>query len=301
MRKVLLLMLAAAFFCPSSLAAGLQEEHLINNVVTRFQGIIADRGGDPDSISRENMTLERAIPFEVNVSGQDLTMYAVRLVLSGPEPGHKQPVSLIVDKKGNIQLDGAFVDLSTGRSIHQKVMDDLERLDKNPEVGDLLFVGSGLANILYLSDPFCPYCRHAYTFMLDQEDRIKGFKIAHFPINPSSGAVALTFLMMEHKGMENFREVVDFAYMIDPAGLTGNADHSVIRAFNEEFEVYNRPPEDVFDYLREKHQDDLSREMDKMREIGLSGTPMIFIDGIRVDGFNRDRIDDLLSQANDGG
>jgi len=33
--------------------------------------------------------------------------------------------------------------------------------------------------------------------------------------------------------------------------------------------------------------------------MGLSGTPMFIIDGIKVNGFNRDRIEDLLDKANE--
>ncbi len=297
MKKLVFLLLAAALCFPSSLMAGLQEDNLINNVLIRFQGIISERGGDPWAISRESLVVEQSIPFEVDVSGQRLTMYAVRVVLSGPEPGQKQNVTLIVDETGGIQLDGAFADLSTGKSIHQDVLDELERMESDPGVGDLLFTGSGQASVLYLSDPFCPYCRHAYTYLRDQKDRISEFKIAHFPINPNSGAVALTLIMMDFKGEDNYQDVVDFAYNVDPTGLTGNADHSVIRLFNNEFQIFTRTSEDVFDYLQEKHQNNLAREMEKMRAMGLSGTPVIIINGIRVDGFNRDRINDLLNRA----
>ena len=299
MKKVLFILLIVMLGYPANLMAGLQEEKLVGNVLLRFQGIIAEKGGDPDSVTRESIVLERSIPFEVNVSGHSLTMYAVRMmVMSGPEKGQNQPVTLIVDETGTIQLDGVFADLSTGRSIHQQVMDELARLEENPPVGDLLLKGPGQADVLFLSDPFCPYCRHAYDFLLDQQNRISELKIAHFPLNPDSGAVALTFLMMEHKGKDSFRDVVDFAYTIDRALLTDNADLSVIRIYNEEFEAYTRTPEEMFDYLQEKHQGNLLVQMEQMRGIGLSGTPLIFVDGIRVEGFNRDRVENLLDKAN---
>jgi hypothetical protein len=39
--------------------------------------------------------------------------------------------------------------------------------------------------------------------------------------------------------------------------------------------------------------------MEDMRGIGLSGTPMIIIDGVKVEGFNRNRVTDLLNQQGD--
>ncbi len=296
MKKSILFMLAAVLLLPSSLMAGLQQERLLENVLFRFQEIITERGGDSGSISMENIALDRSIPFEVTVSGQDFTMYAVKIVLTGPEPGRKQNVTLIVDETGNIQLDGAFADLRTGRSIHQGIMDELERMDTDPGVGDLLFHGSGQAEVLYLSDPFCPYCRHAYTYFLDQKNRIGEFRIAHYPINPGSGSLALTFLMMEHKDADIFRKVVDFAYEVELDRPSDNADHAVIEVFNERFDIYPQPAQEVFDYLQRKHQESLVRDMEKMRDMGLSGTPVIIINGIRVDGYNRQRIDDLLNR-----
>ena len=292
--------MTAVLYFPSGLMAGLQEDNLINNVYARFQTIIADQGGDPDSIIRENIILEKSIPFEVNVSGQSLTMYAVRMVvMSGPDKGQNQPVTLIVDETGSIQLDGAFADLSTGRSIHQEALDELQRLENNPVSGDLLLKGTGQADVLFLSDPFCPYCRHAYFYLLDQQDRISELMIAHYPLSPGSGSEALTFLMMEHKDKDSFQEVVDFAYRIDRTLFTDNADHSVVRIYNEEFEAYTRTSEEVFEYLQEKHQGNLLNRMEQMRGMGLSGTPMFIIDGIKVNGFNRDRIEDLLDKANE--
>ncbi len=297
MKKVFSFLIIAVLFFPSSLMAGLQEDNLINNLVKRFQEIITDRGGDPESIVSDDMYVSRSIPFELNVSGQILNMYAVRVEFSLPDTGQKQSVTMLVDETGNIQLDGAFVNLITGRSIHQKVMDELNRLEKDPQVGDVLFKGTGKAEVLFLSDPFCPYCRHAYDYLLDQKSRLDEFKIAHFPLDPNSGAVALTFLMMDHKGRDSFQQVVDFAYTIDRSRLSGNADYSVIRIFNEEFGTYSLSPEEVFEFLKEKHQDSLARDMEEMRNIGLSGTPVIIINSFKVDGFNRNRINDLLNQA----
>ncbi|MFP4325757.1 MAG: hypothetical protein ACLFP9_07035, partial [Desulfonatronovibrio sp.] len=127
-------------------------------------------------------------------------------------------------------------------------------------------------------------------------DRINELKIAHFPLNPGSGAVALTFLMMEFKEEDNYQQVVDFAYELDRKQLSDNADLAVIRIFNEEFEIFTRTPEEVFETLQEKHGESLSREMEKIQAIGLSGTPVIIIDGIRIDGFNQDRVDSLLNR-----
>lgn len=299
MKKVLLILLMTVLFFPSSLAAGLQDDSLVNNLVKRFREVVADRGGDPESIVKENIVIQRSIPFDMNISGQILTMYAVRLLLSIPDTGQKQNLTMIVDRTGTIQLDGAFVDLITGRPIHQGVMDELNRVEQDLQLGDILYKGSGRAEVLFLSDPFCPYCRQAYEFFLTQKDRVDELSIAHFPLDPGSGAVALTFLMMDHKGNDNFQKVVDFAYKVDRNRLAGNPDHAVIRIFNEKFNTYPGTPEEVFVYLTEKHQNSLARDMDDMRGIGLSGTPMIIIDGVKVEGFNRNRVNDLLNQQAD--
>jgi len=299
MKKVLLIVLMAVLFFPSNLMAGLQDDSLVNNLVERFREVVAERGGDPESIVRENIVIQRSIPFDMDISGQILTMYAVRLLMSIPDTGQKQHVTMIVDRTGTIQLDGAFVDLITGRSIHQGVMNELNRVEHDLQLGDILYKGSGRAEVLFLSDPFCPYCRHAYEFFLTQKNRVDELRIAHFPLDPGSGAVALTFLMMDHKDNDNFQKVVDFAYKVDRNRLAGNPDHEVIRVFNEKFNTYPGTPEEVFVYLTEKHQNSLARDMEDMRGIGLSGTPMIIIDGVKVEGFNRNRVTDLLNQQGD--
>lgn len=296
MKKILLSVLTGLILFPSVLIAGLQEDNLLDNVHKRFQAIVAERGGDPDSISRQGMTIEKKIPFEVKVSGKELTMFAVKISLTDAATGQIQNVTLIVDDTGSVQLDGSFTDLSTGLSLHQQALDELDRIDADPGVGDLLLKGSGDAQVLFLSDPFCPYCRHAYTYLLEQEDKIDQLKIAHFPINPNSGAMALTFLMMEFKGQDNYPDVVDFAYMIDMEELSGNRDYQVIRMFNEEFEVFEDEPEKVFADLEDRHMDPLSEEMEKMQALGLTGTPVLIVNGVMVNGFNKARIDKLLDK-----
>ncbi|MCA1742586.1 MAG: DsbA family protein [Desulfonatronovibrio sp.] len=296
MKKVIIFLMAGLVFFPSMLMAGLQEEDLLDNVHKRFQTIVVERGGEPDSISRQDMTIEKKIPFDVKISGKDLTMFAVKISLTDASTGQKQNVNLIVDETGSVQLDGAFAELSTGLTLHQEALDELERIEGDPDVGDLLFKGSGDAQVLFLSDPFCPYCRQGYTYLLDQKDKIDQLKIAHFPINPDSGALALTFLMMEFKGQDNYSEVVDFAYMIDMKELSGNRNHQVISMFNQEFGVFEDEPEKVFADLEERHMDVLTEEMNKMQSLGLTGTPVFIVNGVMVSGFNKARIDQLLEK-----
>lgn len=297
MKKII----SASFFClvmllPCLIMAQLNEEVFLENVEKRFQTIVQDRGGDPAGISAENMTIEKKLPFTVNLSGLELTLYAVKVSLLDPGSGQKQNVTLIVDGSGEVQLDGAFASLKTGESLHQEVLDELERLESDLKVGDILLTGEGDKEVVFLSDPFCPYCRRAYEYLLDQDEDFSRLKIAHFPISPESGSVALTFLMMEFKGSDNFQEVVDFAYTLDRAELEGNADHKVMEKFNEKFEFFDKTPEQIFTDLQQKHQNQLAQDMQEMQNIGLTGTPVIIIDGIKVSGFNQNRIDKLLSQ-----
>ncbi|WP_028574833.1 DsbA family protein [Desulfonatronovibrio hydrogenovorans] len=296
MKKILFFAFCIILGLGSKLNAGLQEDVLITNVLDRFQGIIVERGGDPEAISVKNMTLERKIRFELVVSGQVLPLYAVRMALFEPETGRKQLVDLIVDETGTVQLDGSFVDLGTGESLHQDALDELDRIEGDPGVGDLLFKGSGTAQVLFLSDPFCPYCRHAYTHLLDQKDWIDEFRIAHFPIDPDSGSMALTLLMMEYKDEDLYQDVVDFAYMMDRDQIIGNPDLDVISLFNQQFNVFTDSPEEVLFLLQTRHQDELARQMKIMRDMGLTGTPVVIINGMRINGFNRDRMERLLKQ-----
>ncbi|WP_045212337.1 DsbA family protein [Desulfonatronovibrio magnus] len=296
MKKLSVFVLFCVLAMPCLSWAGLNQDALMDNVLKRFQSLMAAQGGNADSLSAESIEIEKKVPFEVTLSGHNIELYAIKVALQDEASGMKQNVTLIVDSTGAIQLDGALVDLATGSSVHQEAMDELNRLDREMEVGDVLFQGQGEIDVLFLSDPFCPYCRHAYDYLIEQKGRINKFKIAHFPISPTSGAVALTLLMMEHKGEDNFQDVVEFAYTIDRGQLSGNADHSVIDIFNEQFQVFDDSPEDVFEYLQSKHQNKLAEEMSVMRDMGLTGTPLIIVDRVMVSGFNRDRIDKLLDK-----
>ncbi|MFW5731559.1 MAG: DsbA family protein [Desulfonatronovibrionaceae bacterium] len=292
---------SASFFClimllPSLLMAQLNEEVLLENVEKRFKTIVQDRGGDPAGISADNMSIEKKHSFTVTLGDQTLTLYAVKVSLLEPESGQKQNVTLIVDQSAEVQLDGAFVSLKTGESLHQDVLDKLERLDREFESGDLLLTGQGDKEVVFLSDPFCPYCRRAYEYLIKQDEAFSRLKIAHFPISPDSGSVALTLLMMDHKDQDNFHHVVDFAYNLDQTELEGNADHQVIEKFNEKFNAFDKTPEQVFTDLQQKYQNKLAKDMQEMQDIGLTGTPVIIIDGVMVSGFNQNRIDKLLGQ-----
>lgn len=290
MRKVLFGMCAAALFATTA-HAELDTKSVKENVAKRVQAM-TDMEYSPDKVS-----VYRQQPVKVEMSGKKLDLYAVRVKLEPAEKGQKEgDLKFLVDASGNVSM-ADIKSMTTGRSVVSDAMDEINRVDLPDDFGDLLTKGNGDHEVVFVSDPFCPYCRKAFEFLLDRKERFGEFRTVHMPLEMHNGADAVTWAVKEAEasGVDPMA-AMKVAYR-DVAPIKQDEKPSkVLNAFLETFPALAKKwdsPEDAYYYLRGKYAGE-DKDVQKARELGVTGTPGIFIDGVRVKGFDQNKIADLL-------
>jgi NhaA family Na+:H+ antiporter len=139
----------------------------------------------------------------------------------------------------------------------------------------------GVVNIVLYGDYLCPYCRRL-RHVLERLRQALGERMAyvfrHFPNERSHPGADFVHLAVEAAGRQGrFWEMHDWIYEQEPAP---SADDVVayVRSLGVDMDRFERDLED--EDTRRHVEDDLAEG----KRNGVTGTPTVFIDGIRYDG-----------------
>ena len=192
--------LCAMLFCVAPGLAGaapqLNEEALRSVVISRLGRVLTENG--QDAVARkllsDNVRIDKYQPVRVGV----VDLYAVQLSLHHPD-GSSQPnlpdrMTLLTDASGTIQF-GMVADLATGQEAALSQATEITRLRLPDALPKQLATGTGSHDVIFVSDPFCPFCRQAASYLLESLDRIASLKIVHLPLPMHPGADAATWIM----------------------------------------------------------------------------------------------------------
>lgn len=289
----------ACFFMPCTLVAGetvkessgLNLENLKESIARRTRFSWGERDERFKTFSRENVRIVQQVPVEVNGS----VLFAVKVKLRMPAPDtHEEQLLLVVDGGGQLQFTD-IQDLSTGRSLMEDSMAVLRKIDNLPkDFGTVLFRGKGKHEMVVVSDPFCPYCRKGWVFLKGQREKIKTLRLAHFPLNRISEVTCMVLTDVETR---DFRvlEVVDFAY----ENLTFTQDPQVLlqqflAAFPELKKKWGEDGAAALAYLESHYQEKIRKERMDAQTLGISSTPVFFVNGHMVEGFQAEKLGERL-------
>lgn len=287
---------------------GLDELTLRAAIAERVNLILAERGqGQQGLVPVEAITVEKVQPVQV----RDMALYAVKLRLNagGAVNGvFTEPEEMIIltDVTGTVQF-GMVTDIATGDEIAMVQAASLTSMAFPEHLAKPFLTGQGKRNVTVVSDPFCPYCRQAISFLTTQLPLIANLKLVHLPLAMHPGAEAAAWVMeFAREEVGNlYKQVVDFSYSAlktptgsDGKGLSGDdAQKDVIKQFIRNFPTLTNQPLDAFlYYLKGKYEpQDLStrRALQKLR---ISGTPVVIIDGQAVHGFDQKEISSRLKK-----
>lgn len=302
------LFLAFGMVCALALPAfanqpDLDEENLKSAVVSRVNMLLAAQpGGTSRPISPEDVQIDKKQP----VSVQGLSLYAVRLLLTprvqaeGAAPEADEMV-LLTDPSGTVQF-GMVMDIRTGQEIAMAQATDLTRISFPSHLASPVLTGQGDKEVIFVSDPFCPYCRQAYLFLQDQLSRISKLSIAHLPLPMHPGADATVWVMkFAHETAPSLHQaVVEFSYtsLLPPTALhVEEAQQQVIAQFLKRFpELSGQETEAFYFYLKGKYEADTAAAVKALQKLHITGTPVILVEGQPIHGFNKQEIAARLAE-----
>jgi len=169
---------------------------------------------------------------------------------------------------------------------------------------------AGKPVLVYVSDPFCIYCRQAYSFLMERTAGFSELRLAHMPLktHPGSGAACVILAWAEANTRQRFPEFVRFAYTelaMPGTARTGRGETDEAKAANDvaaaflarfpELKTLGADGPAIIDALRNSsYASAVSDDMAKARALNITGTPVTFVGQERVSGFDRVRLGELL-------
>ena len=300
---VALLSLVAA---PSSQAAGqkLDKDALRKNVAKRIKQSMAKRGAQAGNFSKDKVTVDKVTPLNLE-GGPSGAFYAVSMKLKPMTPQQQEgQIKMVVDSSGEYSFQGIQA-VATGKKAGQKAMDKISKVNVGEDFGQPVAQGEGDATVTMISDPFCPYCRKAWSFFQKNMDSIGTLKIAHMPLRMHPGAKAASWFMAyagDSKEIDT-QEATSFVYneLQKAKGKQGSeANVQVVKNLFQEFEAFKADfggdAEKAVAKLSESYGNEIAADKKKASELGVTGTPAVVIDDTLVKGFKTDRYKALMSK-----
>ena len=297
MKKVLSLALASCLLLLTAISASasvapLDQEALKRSVLSRIQSVIQSRGGVIADITPAVVNIEKIQPVTVG----DVTLYAVKLTVRGAGEQPDEMV-LLTERTGKAQF-GLVVDLATGEEMALAQARDVTSMRVDSALESVYLEGTGTKTVQFVSDPFCGFCRQTFALLEQQAEAILSLSFIHWPLPMHPGADMAIWVMeyaKEHAPTDVFKAVVKFAYtsLRSPvADSSKGPQEQVLEQF------FNRFPEflsklDISDFaslLKGQYQEKTVRIQSEMQQLGITGTPLIIIDGAPINGFDRPEI-----------
>ncbi|SNS01812.1 Thioredoxin [Humidesulfovibrio mexicanus] len=278
-------------------AQGLDVEAFRRNFVAGLAGRRNAPALSPDNV--RILSTEKAVPF----AGTDI--YAVRGELI-PADGQAQPFTLFVSADGRFYVSD-IIDLGAGKSILKPARDKMLAEDL-AQLGHVIAKGTGQRTVVYVSDPFCPYCRMAFAFLMEKPQAFAELRLAHFPLSSHSGADIACALMAwaVDKAPDKAADFAKFAYSDLAAPRPADKSEAsrkkawveVANAFLKRFpelKALGENGEAIVNALSGSSWGAaVQADMARAAALDVTGTPVVFVDGARVEGFDQKRLGALL-------
>jgi protein-disulfide isomerase len=297
----------------------LDEDALKKNMHSRIVKTVTEQGLPLtpafQAFTPEQIVITKKIPFSVGGT----TMYLVSLTFKAPQQlgrgasSEDQTLVVAVDETGSYQFDN-IVEIATNANLLLPAKREVTKAALPATFGDTVFSGSGKEDVVFISDPFCPFCRTAFDYFLTKLPKIKTLKLVHRPIPQLHPLAEIASLVMLHAGetlpTAELLNVVKYAYgpMYDavpadkregrsgtPAAQTA-AETAVVDGFLKAFPTLQKwsSLEDAYYFIKGKYGQKLASEQSYIDTLGVQGTPVIYANGYQIRGFNRPELDAIF-------
>jgi len=269
------------------------------------KNFLAGLAGRPNfpSLTTDSVQVDQA-EKAASFGGKDIYAVKGRLV---PAQGQAQPFLLFISADGQHHVSD-IVSLSEGRSILKDARDRLRAVDLK-DFGHTILKGQpGKPVLVYVSDPFCPYCRQAFSYLMGRKDSYSEFRLAHYPLASHPGADIACALMAwaADKAPKKVLDFVRFGYTDLPVPKAPDRSaESLHKAWVQvssaylarfpELKALGRDGAAIVAALADSpYAKGVAEDMAKAGSMDITGTPVVFVDQVRVVGFDQERLDELL-------
>jgi protein-disulfide isomerase len=275
------------------------------NVEAFRKNFLAGLSGRPNfpALTLDGVLVDQA-EKAASFGGMDIYAVKGRLVPAG---GQAQPFLLFISADGQHHVTD-IVSLSEGKSILKDTRDRLRSAELKGFGHTILKGKPGKPVVVYVSDPFCPYCREAFAYLMNKKDSFSEFKLAHYPLPSHPGADIACALMAwaADKAPKKALDFVRFAYTdlaVPKVQDRGPEDlqkawvqvASAYLARFPELKALGKSGAAIVAALGDsKYARGVAEDMARAGGMDITGTPVIFVDNARVVGFDQDRLDELL-------
>lgn len=260
-------------------------------------------GPNVPALTPENVQVE-LVEKAASLGGTDI--YAVKGRLA-PAGGQAQPFLLFVTADGQFHV-ADIISLSAGKSLLKDTRDRLRTGDLKGFGHTILKGKAGKPAVVYVSDPFCPYCRSAFAYLMGKKAAFSELRLAHFPLASHPGAdIACAILAWaEAKAPKKALDFVRFAYTELPVpAVPEKTPEALDRAWNEvaasflakfpELKAVGKDGPAIVEALSDSpYAREVAADMARASGLGITGTPVTFVGSTRVVGFDEARLDELL-------
>lgn len=297
-----LVILAFLLMCvqPAYAEPSLDRDSLRASMAHRVNLILADRGmGQTEAITLDAIRIDAVQPVVL----KGMTFFAVKMSLHAGSAGgaFPQPEEMIIltDPTGSYQF-GMVSDIATGDEAAMVQAAELTRFKFPENLAKPFVKGQGQKNVIMITDPFCPYCRQAYNYLMDQLKLIASFSLVHFPLPGHPGAETAAWIMefAREEAKDLYRQIVDFAYsaLRAPTGLNPiDSQRDIINQYLKKFPKLTTQPADLFYfYLKGKYEAPDLATRKELQRLRITGTPMVIIDGQVIQGFDQKEMHNRL-------
>ncbi|WP_285905168.1 DsbA family protein [Pseudodesulfovibrio pelocollis] len=272
----------------------------INKVLAARQDALAAKTQEPVPdilIGRNSITIKEVKPLMIGST----VLFGVTVHVAGvARYGIPENSIFTTDSTGTLIMPFVGILASGGDAMFSAEEKQLVMQNSIPkELASLAFKGTGQTDIVFLTDPFCYYCKKGYQFLSQHLDLIGEFNVAHMPSAGSPGSAAATWVICYaiEQGFD-VKDVLEFTYgaLEAPKANTMKAvSLLVLGQYQRQFPtLFKGTAEAFYTLLDAKYSQKVSTNAQALNNLGFNATPFFQVKGTVLRGFNQDALQKLI-------
>lgn len=272
----------------------------INKILAARQDALAAKTQEPVPdilIGKDSVAIKEVKPLMIGST----VLFGVTVNVAGvAKYGIPENSIFTTDPTGTLMMPFVGILASGDDAIFSAGEKQIARQNTIPkELASLAFKGTGQTDIVFLTDPFCHYCKKGYQFLSQHLELIREFSVAHMPSAGQPGSSAATWVIcyaIEQGG--DVKGVLDFTYSALEAPKASSMKEVsllVLDKYQKRFPtLFKGSAEDFYTFLSAKYSQKVSKNAQTLNNLGFNATPFFQVKGTVLRGFNPDALQKLI-------